>query len=119
MRVADAPLEAALPTFGLAGLSAFGLGIVALLSVDSSDAPVWPLLLVVVAVGTWAVSLTLQHQAGRQLQVVAAASRYGDNSGVKATQITATSASATATLTRAMPPSQARLSNTATEYPTE
>jgi membrane protein implicated in regulation of membrane protease activity len=66
-------VEAALPTFGLAGLSALGLGLVALLSVDNSDAPVWPLLLVVVAVGTWAVSLTMQHEAGRQLQVVAAA----------------------------------------------
>jgi membrane protein implicated in regulation of membrane protease activity len=64
-------VEAALPTFGLAGASALGLGIVALLSVDEGDGPLWPLLLVVAAVGTWAVLLTLQRPAGRRREVVA------------------------------------------------
>jgi membrane protein implicated in regulation of membrane protease activity len=66
-------IEAALPTFGLAGATALGLGIVAALSADPDDGPLWPLLLVVAAVGTWAVVLTLQRPASTDLQVVAAA----------------------------------------------
>jgi membrane protein implicated in regulation of membrane protease activity len=64
-------IEAALPTFGVAGISAFGLGFVAVFAADDSDTAWWPLLLVVLAVGLWAVVLTLQRPASKELQAVA------------------------------------------------
>jgi len=66
-------IEAALPTFGVAGTSAFALGVVAVASANETDAPWWPLLFVVVAVGLWAVVLAMHRDASTELQVVAAA----------------------------------------------
>jgi membrane protein implicated in regulation of membrane protease activity len=65
-------IEAALPTFGLAGASALGLGIVAALAADNGDGPLWPLVLVVGAVGTWAIALALHREVSTGLQVTAA-----------------------------------------------
>jgi membrane protein implicated in regulation of membrane protease activity len=54
-------IEAALPTMGVAGTFAFGLGAVAVLAIDRQDAEWWPLLGPAVAVVLWSV-LIARHQ---------------------------------------------------------
>lgn len=48
-------VEIALPTFGVAGAAAFGLGILGVVAIDRQDATWWPLLGVAVAVSLWGV----------------------------------------------------------------
>jgi membrane protein implicated in regulation of membrane protease activity len=50
-------VEIALPTFGLAGTSAFGLTVVAILTLGDRRDPWWPLVLVAAGVALWAVLL--------------------------------------------------------------
>jgi membrane protein implicated in regulation of membrane protease activity len=73
-------IEAALPTFGVAGTAALGFATIAVLSTGDGDHPWWPLLFVVVAVVVWAVLLTVRHQQ-RVLQAAAAVSFAGGSIG--------------------------------------
>jgi membrane protein implicated in regulation of membrane protease activity len=66
-------VEAALPTFGLAGASAFLLAIVVVVASAGNDQRWWPLLLVVAAVVVWAVALVTRAPTGTPVQIVAAA----------------------------------------------
>lgn len=54
-------VEVALPTFGVAGGSALAMGVLGVASVAASEEPWWPFLLIVTAVGVWAVSLTVER----------------------------------------------------------
>jgi membrane-bound ClpP family serine protease len=73
-------IEAALPTFGVAGTAAVALATVAVLSTGDADHPWWPLLFVVLAVVVWAVLLTL-HRAHRGLHIGAALMFAGGSIG--------------------------------------
>ena len=66
-------IEAALPTFGIAGASAFLLGVVAVIAAEDSDAPWWPLLLVVGGVVMWTVLIVMRRPPTVEAQVVAGA----------------------------------------------
>lgn len=54
-------VEVALPTFGLAGLSALALGALAVAGAAQGDHPWWPLLLVAAAVCLWAMLLAARR----------------------------------------------------------
>ncbi len=65
-------IEAALPTFGVAGASALALGFLAFAAADGGDGPWWPLLLVVAGVMVWAVALVTRHPASPVTRAIAA-----------------------------------------------
>lgn len=65
-------VEIALPTFGLAGLTALGLLVVAVVGVSEGGFAWGPLLLCAVGVGLWAV-MVARNEAPRGQQAVAAA----------------------------------------------
>jgi membrane-bound ClpP family serine protease len=73
-------VEAALPTFGVAGTAALGFATIAVLSTGDSAHPWWPLLFVVLAVVVWAVQLTVRHEH-RVLEASAALSFAGGSLG--------------------------------------
>ena len=54
-------IEVALPTFGLAGLSAFGLGALAVALLAQQHASWWPLVLCVLSVCVWAMLLATKR----------------------------------------------------------
>ncbi len=65
-------VEAALPTFGVAGLSALACGFVAFAAAEGGDEPWWPLVLVVAGVILWAIALVTRRPASVLTRVVAA-----------------------------------------------
>ncbi len=73
-------VEAALPTFGVAGTAALGFATIAILSTDGNDRSWWPLLFVVLAVVMWAVQLTVRRHH-RALEVAAAVAFAGGSIG--------------------------------------
>lgn len=91
-------VEAALPTFGVAGTAALAFATVAVLSTGGADHPWWPLLFVVVAVVVWAVQLTVRRghpalQAGAALAFAGGSVGYGVAAGDVATIVVAVVAS--------------------------
>ncbi|SRR6266542_1937368 len=54
-------IEVALPTFGLAGLSALGLGVLAVVMLAEQDESWWPLVLCVLSVCVWAMLLATKR----------------------------------------------------------
>lgn len=73
-------VEAALPTFGVAGTAALGFATIAILSTGDDDQSWWPLLFVVFAVMLWAVQLTVRRHH-RALEVAAAVAYAGGSIG--------------------------------------
>lgn len=73
-------VEAALPTFGVAGTAALGFATIAILSTGADDQSWWPLLFVVVAVLMWAVQLTVRRHH-RVLEIAAAVAFAGGSIG--------------------------------------
>ena len=73
-------VEAALPTFGVAGTAALGFATIAILSTGGDGQSWWPLLFVVVAVLMWAVQLTVRRHH-RVLEVAAAVAFAGGSIG--------------------------------------
>lgn len=75
-------VEVALPTFGVAGLSAVALGGLALVAARQQDLPWWPLSLVVAAVCWWSVLLATRRadppaQAGAAAMFTGGSVGYG------------------------------------------
>ena len=73
-------VEAALPTFGVAGTAALGFATIAVLSTGDDDRSWWPLVFVVFAVMLWAVQLTV-HRQHRALEIAAAVAYAGGSIG--------------------------------------
>ena len=97
-------VEAALPTFGVAGAAALGLAVIAVLSTGEGDTSWWPLSLVVLAVAVWCVLLVSRRthrelQLGATLAFAAGSIGYGIAASDIATVIVAVIASIALPLT--------------------